>query len=80
MYQKPQFQQFLVRQTFFLKEKGEITKAAPTDERLRTVKDTASVQPLMVAPTSRNTVFLTLKCKTFLKYNVVPIHLVWHVN
>ena len=48
-----------------LNEKGAITKAASNDERLRTVKDKTSVQPLIVVPTSRNRDFLTCKCKTF---------------
>ena len=49
-----------------LNEKGAITKAASIEERLRTAKDKTSVQPFNVAPTSRNTDFLTCKCKTFL--------------
>ena len=54
---------------FLLNEKGGITKAASTDERLRTVKDKTSVQPFLVAPTSRNRDFLTCKCKNFVWYN-----------
>ena len=58
-----------------LNEKGAITKAASNDERLRTVKDKTSVQPFIVAPSSRNRDFLTCKCKTFVWYNF-RVHLV----
>ena len=54
---------------FLLTEKGAITKTASNDERLRTAKDKTSVQPFIVAPTSRNTDFLTCKCKTLVWYN-----------
>ena len=40
-------------------EKGAITKAASTDQRLKTVKDKTCVQPFIVAPNSRNRDFLT---------------------
>ena len=49
-----------------LNEKGAITKAAFTDERLtRIVKDKTSVQPFLVAPNSKNRYLLPCKCKTF---------------
>ena len=49
-----------------LNEKGAITKAASTDERLtRIVKDKTSVQPFLVAPNSKNRYLLPCKCKTF---------------
>ena len=44
-----------------MNEKGAITKAASTNERLRTVKDKTSVQLFIVA--------LICKCKTFVWYN-----------
>ena len=52
-----------------MNEKGAITKAASTDERLWTVKDKTSVESFIVAPTSRNRDFLSFKCKIFVWYN-----------